>query len=233
MNVHAGGDTEREIKLSDLPLQMLPTGLQWTRKPTRDEWRAAQYLLQGHKAAHAWNVGDWWNSGIRFFGEDEAVQMLDEYSPGTVTNYGSLCNKFTTPQLRGYTTHVSYYQELQRLPLDRAEKMLQAVAASRAPGHSRLERADVKAFVKQQSRRCPECKNRFTVMLAIPEEAPTLWVCQNAECEHELPYAAVPGPQRVRVTARVVDGSLHLLEPLPTWTEGATFAFTLVEGKAA
>lgn len=224
-----------EVRLSDLPLQMLPTGLQWTRRPTRDEWRAAQYLFQGTKAAHAWNVGDWWNDGIRFFGEDDAIQMLDEYSPGTVTNYGSLCNKFTTPTLRGYTTHISYYQELQRLPIARAEKVLQAVVTSREPGHSRLERADVKLLVKAQSRRdCPECHSRKHIMLAMPEDAPTLWVCQNPECEHEMPYAVQADPRRHACVLTVAaDGSVSVGDPVPTWAWNNSYEIVIRERIAA
>lgn len=184
------------------PWKIEPKGLVVTGPITYTEWTTMVATANGMGQAATWAAGD-----AMLFGEEKWPEMYAQVADAGTA--GSLANKMWVARRwpmarRTFDVHWSHYKECAPLPDDYALDFLKTAEKDG------LTKDDLRLMKRAISRKCPQCK-RLMVKRTAGDE--TLFVCTNAECEHQLPYLVEAPPKTYKVEAKAVGGKLVIVLP--------------------
>lgn len=168
---------------------------------TRDEMQIIAATAPNLENAGTWGKYDAILYAESLYGE-EYPQFFDmaQYNPGTLANALSI-NRFWRKEQRIYAVSWSHYNlvtRLARLDFERAADLLEQAEAEK------WKRGELIAARKRELCDCPKCRES---MLRTVANGVALWVCQNRECEHTLPYSEAPTVETVRAeSVAEIDG---------------------------
>jgi hypothetical protein len=134
-----------------------------------DEWVAiGRRLCLGSQAIN-WHIGDWWNFGIRHWGEDETRKSAQEIwgiEGETARVYGWVAGKFD-PVTRVTALSFRHYQEVAALAPSKAHSLLEQAARE---GWSKN---DLRSHISSGRKEAREASplNQFPVQERLPSIA--------------------------------------------------------------
>ncbi|MGA7270150.1 MAG: hypothetical protein WB239_03675 [Acidimicrobiia bacterium] len=136
-----------------------PTGLAYSEPPSWEQWEADGRWLARETEAIRWRVGDWYNAGERYFGE-QAAQAVDGLSAQSIQNAAWVANRYIGSRRREGLSW-SHHAEVAALEPEEADALLDEAEANQWPvKRLRAVRNEVKAISNGQRTSlptCPEC----------------------------------------------------------------------------
>ena len=152
--------------MSDLTLAgvvVTTTGLTYSSPPSWEQWREDGRWLARETEAIRWRVGDWYNAGETFFGE-QAAQAVDGLSAQSIQNAAWVANRYIGSRRRESLSW-SHHAEVAALEPADADNLLDEAEAKQWPvKRLRAVRNEVKAITNGKKTSLPTCPGCGTVL---------------------------------------------------------------------